>query len=133
LTSSKTSDAFLALVRLGIGHGFTGFPEEVDWPAIKDLADQHGLSAIVLDGIEHLPDKNRPSKEELLTWIGETLQEYEYRYDMYKKAVAELAGWYNQHGLKMMVLKGFACSLDWIVHVVILTFGSLENKKRQML
>jgi len=116
---SELKDIILSLVRLGIGHQLVSsltfqVSSEVDWVALKALADQHGLSAIVLDGIEHLPDKNRPSKEELLTWIGETLQEYEYRYDMYKKAVAELAGWYNQHGLKMMVLKGFACSLDWL-------------------
>lgn len=113
MISSKTADAFLALVRLGIGHGYSGFPDDVDWPAIKALADQHGLSAIVLDGIENLPEKVRPSKVELLTWIGEILQEYEQRYELYCRTIAELAGWHNAHGLKMMVLKGYACALNW--------------------
>ena len=113
MISSKTADAFLALVRLGINHGFTSLPEEVDWTSIKALADQHGLSAIVLDGIENLPEKVRPPKVELLTWIGEFFQEYEQRYELYRRTIAELAGWHNAHGFKMMVLKGYACALNW--------------------
>ena len=32
---------------------------------------------------------------------------------LYHRAVAEMAAWYNSHGFKMMVLKGYACSLNW--------------------
>lgn len=113
MISSKTSDAFLALVRLGIGHDRSCFPQEVDWTSIKALADQHGLSAVVLDGIEKLPDSNRPPKVILLTWIGETLQEYEHRYDQYRKTISEMSGWHNANGFKMMVLKGYACAINW--------------------
>lgn len=113
LISSRTSDVFLALVRLGIGHDRSCFPNEVDWLAIKTLADQHGLSAVVLDGIEKLPDNSRPPKDVLLNWIGETLQEYEQRYALYGKAIAEMAGWHNANGFKMMVLKGYACAMNW--------------------
>lgn len=67
----------------------------------------------MLDGIEKLPDQQRPPKVFLLEWIGETLQGYEYRYELYLRTIAELAGFYNNHGYKMMVLKGYACSLDW--------------------
>ena len=98
-------------MRLGIGHDHSGFPNEVDWPAIKALANQHGLSAIVLDGIEYLSEKSRPPKVELLNWIGETLQEYENRYELYKRTIAEMAGWHNANGFKMMVLKGYACAI----------------------
>ena len=31
----------------------------------------------------------------------------------YLRALASLAGFYNKHGLKMMVVKGYACALDW--------------------
>lgn len=85
----------------------------VDWSSIEDLASQQGLSAIVLDGIEHLPDNSKPPKELLLQWIGNTLQSYEYRYELYRRAIAELAAWHKANGFKMMVLKGYACSLDW--------------------
>lgn len=41
------------------------------------------------------------------------LQNYEYRYELYRRAIAELAGFYGEYGLKMMILKGYTCSLDW--------------------
>ena len=114
LERKKLNSLFLTLVRLGIGTSKdVNIPNDVDWNVLKDLADKHGLSAVVLDGIEKLPEQERPPKVFLLEWIGETLQDYEYRYDMYCKAIADLAGFYNSHGYKMMVLKGYACSLDW--------------------
>ena len=103
----------MALVRQGFGHESRALSQEVDWTAIKALADTHGLSAIVLDSIEHLPESKRPPQVFLFEWIGEVLQNYEYLFDQYGKAISELAGFYNQHGYKMMVLKGYACSLDW--------------------
>lgn len=104
----------IKLIRLGIGHkDVSNYTDSVDWQAIKNLADKQGLTAVVVDGIEQLPDTKRPPKELLLQWIGEVFQSYENRYKLYQRAIAELAGWYNAHGYKMMVLKGYACSLDW--------------------
>lgn len=107
-------EVFLKLVRIGIEHYEDSIPQIINWQEVKDLAAKQGLSAVVLDGIDNLPDYRRPSKDFLLEWIAETLQGYEYRYDLYLKAIAELAGFYNRHGFKMMVLKGYACSLDWL-------------------
>ena len=106
-------EAFLSLVRLGIGHSVEIIPDSVDWETLKALAEQQGLSAIVLDGIERLPENKRPPQMVLLEWIGEVLQAYEYTYDSYIRAIAEMTSFYNSHGYKMMVLKGYACSLDW--------------------
>lgn len=113
MISSNKYDAFLALVRLGIGHEGGGLSKEIDWISIKALADTHGLSAIIVDGIGRLPEKMRPPKSLTLQWIGEVLQSYEHRYAIYENAIGSLAAFYNQHGYKMMVLKGYACSLDW--------------------
>ncbi len=104
---------------MGIGHCCT-LPHVVDWQAIKALADKQGLAAIVVDGLNEVkkihanvnPNYNIPQVS-LLQWIGEVMQNYEQRYVQYEKAIASLAGWYNQHGYKMMLLKGFACSIDW--------------------
>lgn len=108
----ELKQAFLSLVRQGIGHR-SSLPDTVDWQAIQALASRQGLSAIIVDGIEELPDSKRPPKEWLLPWIGEVIRNYENRYRLYRRAIAELSGWYNAHGYKMMVLKGYACSLDW--------------------
>ena len=124
-------DIFLRLVRLGIGHELVSVFKvqgsspstnsdsslslfsAVDWEAVKALAERQGLSGVVADGIECLPKEVRPPKPVMLQLIGEVLQNYEYRHELYRRAIAELAGFYNSHGFKMMVLKGYACALDW--------------------
>lgn len=104
---------FIQLVRLGIGHRADSIIPEYDWEAINALAERQGLSAIIVDGIEKLPELQRPAKEDLLQMIGQVVQGYEYRFELHLRAIAELAGFYREHGIKMMVLKGYACSLDW--------------------
>lgn len=48
-------EAFLQLVRLGIGHSAYIAPEQVfDWDAIEALAMQHGLLGVIVDGIDNL-------------------------------------------------------------------------------
>lgn len=103
----------LRLIRRGIGHMADAMSMNLDWTELQAFADKQGLAAIVLDGIEGLPIERRPPQEMLLEWIGEVLQGYEYRYEQYEKAISELAGFYSSHGYKMMILKGYACSLDW--------------------
>ena len=111
---NKEIEMFLQLIRLGIGNGtITHYYVGVLWEKVKALSDQHGLSAVLVDGIENLPENNRPPQEQLLQWIGELLQGFEYRYEAYKRAIAELGGFYNPRGYQMMVLKGYVCSLDW--------------------
>ena len=107
----------MALVRQGIGHESRVLSQEIDWTAIKALADAHGLSAVVLDGLNEVSKSNSQlstlNSQLKLSWIGEVMQSYEGRYAAYEKAIGSLAGFYNQHGYKMMVLKGYASSLDW--------------------
>lgn len=112
---NRIEEVFLSLVRLGIGNSKIVFPlpKDVDWNALEELAARQGLSAVMVDGIEKLPEEMRPPKQVLLQWIGETLQGFEYRYELYRRTIAELAAFYNQHGFKMMIVKGFACNLDW--------------------
>ncbi len=117
MTSSKTFDALLVLTRLGIGNPAVKTPNSIDWSAIESLAHKQGLSAVVLDGLEVLRNNAHgvvlPEKKVLTQWIGEVLQVYENRYELYRRAISELAGFYNIHGYKMMLLKGYACGLDW--------------------
>ena len=113
---SSGTELFLRLVRLGIGkdNSACNTPNVADWRQLKDLADAHGLSAVVLDGIEKGPNLGDSLPlEQKLEWIGEVLQNYEQRYSAYEKAISDLAGFYNQHGIKMMVIKGYGLSLNY--------------------
>lgn len=106
-------EAFLSLVRLGIGLNVSFPSKAVEWTAMKALAERQGLSAIILDGIERLPEDQQPPQLMLLTWIGQVMQGYEGHYEAYRKAVVELTAFYNAQGFKMMLLKGLACGRDW--------------------
>lgn len=109
-------------MRKGIGHDACSLKEAPDWTPLKALADRQGLGAVVLDGLDALQGlscSNGSIMQEAiplqmkLEWIGEVLQNYEQRYMAYERAIETLAGWYSLHGFQMMVLKGYACSLDW--------------------
>lgn len=109
----ENKQAFLSLVRQGFGHGVGPNKGKIDWVSIEELAARQGLSAVLVDGVENLPLANRPPKEILLQWIGETLRSYEYRYVQFGRAIAEMAAFYNSHGYRMMILKGYACAMNW--------------------
>lgn len=104
---------FLQLVKLGIGHSKTATLSVNDWLAMETLATQQGLLGVLIDGIAKMPEPQRPPKQILLVWIGEVMEGYEKRFMAYRSSLAELAAFYNSHGFKMMVLKGYACGLNW--------------------
>lgn len=108
-------EVFLSLVRLGIGNSnkIVPIPNDIDWSRLEDLAKKQGLLGIIVDAVEKLPENQKPPIVIFLRWVGEVLQEYENRYETYKKAIGELSDFYNRHGFRMMVVKGYACSLDW--------------------
>lgn len=111
---------FLALVRLGVGHPISSFNVQLNLSAIKTLAEKQGLLAVTLDGISEVRRQRSDVRFDSLQdkilmaqWIGEVSQLYEQRYEQYLRSISDLAGFYNRHGYKMMVLKGYACSFDW--------------------
>ena len=111
--TSSLQESFIKIIRLGIGHQTEALSSPVNWDELQTLAERQGLSAVLVDGIEQLPDSQRPPKDVLLQMIGQVVQGYELRYESYRRAIAELASFYTKHDLKMMVLKGYACSLGW--------------------
>ena len=75
--------------------------ESIKWDEIEAFAGEQGLAAIILDGIEKLPEHLRPSKDNMLQWIGNVIQVFESKYVDYEKAIGELTGFYNQDGIMM--------------------------------
>lgn len=120
-------EAFLALVRLGIGNAATEkLPNHIEWDEVEALAEKQGMLGIVYDGLQKLRVESigfrvsgkcsvdsLPSQVAWLRILGKVIQGYEQRYVAYKKAVTDLAAWYHAHGYRMMLLKGLACGLDW--------------------
>lgn len=110
---------FLRLVRLGIGNSAEPLCEPIDWDEVEVFAVRQGLLGVVLDGIQRLrinenlnENLNLPDKVFMLEWLGKVMLE-EQRYVEYRKAIAALVAFYNAHGFRMMLLKGYACGKDW--------------------
>lgn len=103
MQSSK--EAFLSLVRLGLNQSVGSLPESFDWCEIETIADQQGLLAIVVDGIEQLSNDKRPPKELLLQWIGRVMND-ESCHVAQQNAAAEMALLFHRNHIRTYVLKG---------------------------
>lgn len=105
-SNTNIQESFLQLVRLGIGASKNvTIPQNTDWIKLKAIADEQGLSAIVLDGVEKLPKEQQPSQILLLQWIGEVLQGESK--NVYQKEVAkDMANLFHRNDIRTYVLKG---------------------------
>lgn len=120
----KTYEIYIRLIRLGIGKEDNPkylnniLQGNIDWEDFESFAFQQGSTAVVMDALDILSAndceiiKSLPQRKRL-EWIGNVLNNYETRYDAYIKAMSSLARFYNENGYRMMLLKGYACGLNW--------------------
>lgn len=101
----EEKETLLNLIRLGIGLKPSFTNEITNWTAIKSLADEQGLSGIVLDGVEQLAEDRRPPKIMLLNWIGEVMQ-MESTYAHHRTVAIDMAGLFHHNAIRTYVLKG---------------------------
>lgn len=110
---THNEQALLRLVRLSLAADAVRedalLPTGIDWPALLAMAWRQGVSALVLDGLERLPESQRPPKPLLLQWIGRVAM-MEQLYAKHEQCIASLADFYACHGIRMLLLKGVGCS-----------------------
>ena len=82
----------------------------VCWQSLYSLAMRQGVGAIVLDAIGMLPSEVRPPKPLLLQWIGQGAA-MGRMYAEHSGRIASLARFYGEHGIGVLLLKGYGCSL----------------------
>ena len=109
MSRERVYQDFFELVRLGVGQEVSSMPEVADWEAMRDIAGRHGLTSVVLDGIERMPLEKRPDKQYLLQWIGEVMQS-EQKYDVQLKSAIEMAVLFQHNNIRTYVLKGVVIS-----------------------
>ncbi len=86
-----------------------------NWETLFTIAQKHGIAAIVFDGINKCFEKGIKIDIDFRTkmaWIGLT-QQIEQRYLQYKKNIKELGAFYREHGIRMMVLKGYGLAQNY--------------------
>ena len=110
----KNNQTLLRLVRIGSGLDSaisdTILPDSPNWQSLYPIALHQGVSAILLDAIGLLQEDVRPAKSVLLQWIGQATM-MERMYARHKERIASLAELYGQQGIRMLLLKGYGCSL----------------------
>ncbi len=108
----------LELVKLGIGYkSINRIPKGIDWQEVFSMAEKHNMTAIALDGINRCFEKGIGLDIDFQTkmdWIG-AAQQVEVYYQEHEKNLRDLAHFYQKHGIKMMVLKGYGLSLNYPV------------------
>jgi len=138
----KTQLAILELIRYDIwGEIMPCFWDKIDWKKTIEQAKKQGLSAIILEGINKCFEKGIKLEIDFQTkmdWIGLVTQ-MEQQYQQYEKHLQELAAFYQKHGIRMMVLKGYGLSQNYPIpsyrpcgDIDIYLFGEQEKADQLM-
>ncbi|MBQ6085474.1 MAG: nucleotidyltransferase family protein [Bacteroidaceae bacterium] len=126
---SKTTQALLMLVRLSIGkEPNPHFPDHINWPYLIELANMQGLAALASDGLQVYYDTH-PQVDAATQAVLDPLYAREFNiprlqflgmpnhqrklYRQHEQAVGNLARFYAQHDIPMMLLKGHGLSLNY--------------------
>lgn len=83
-----------------------------NWREVMALCSSQGVTGICFDAFERLEEASRPPKMLLMEWFGQVVS-HENLYKQHKVALEHLAQFYEQEGIRMMLLKGYGLSLFW--------------------
>ena len=112
----NTQNSLIELVRLGLENtSDCNLSSETSWEEVRNLAFLHGVGAIAFDGIQSCYDKELSIEIDIQTkleWIG-SVHQAEVEYQKQLDTIASLAKFYQKHGIRMMVLKGYGLSLNY--------------------
>ena len=113
----KEYEIVLGLIRVALGHPNECFLQQgTNWVEVMDIASKQGVIGICFDAFDlirqNLAPNCMPDRDTLLNWVGQVLY-MESRYDEHRKAIGELAHFYDGQGIKLMVMKGYGLSLNY--------------------
>ena len=110
----RVINAILGLLRIAVCSDVRTaerlLPDIVDWQSVYSVIQHQGISALVLDAIDRLPSELHPPKPLLMQLIGLTAM-MERMYAQHEERIASLAKFYESHGIHVLLLKGYGCSL----------------------
>ena len=111
---SSSVEVLFQLLRIALGKEEpSSLPNDVNWQEVYDLSLKQGVGAIACDGMLAL--KECSIDEELrYKWMGQSMV-IEQKYYHHKKVLAELSSFFQQRGIRMMLLKGYGLSLNYPV------------------
>lgn len=88
--------------------------EHIDWQNVYAESRRQSVSGVVLDSFNKLSPSSRPDSKLLLDWLGTTVTN-ERLFLTYCDTISRLTTIAESLGMKMLVLKGYGCSLNYPV------------------
>ncbi len=135
----QIQQTLLNLICIALGNERPVIKKNDDWQLLFEIAERHGVAGVVLDGINICFEKGINLNIDFQTkmeWIGLVTQ-MEQRHQQQKGNMRELASFYHEHGIKMMILKGYGLSQNYPIpnhrpcgDVDIFLFGEQKRSDR---
>lgn len=107
-------DVTFQMLRVALGNAgnIDYAAEQVDWQKMMNFAFRQGITGVCFDAFCSLPKSVRPDDGLFLKWLGNTLL-MEERYRQYEETIITLSDLAHNLGMRMLVLKGYGCSLNY--------------------
>lgn len=108
-----TSDKnLLDLLKIALGHDTYIHLEANNWEQITKKALAQGVIGLVYDAISGLAENSRPPEKYIMTIYGYS-HIIEKKYYQHRSVIGKLAKFYDNQGIKLMILKGYGLSLNY--------------------
>ena len=100
------------LLRIALGKEVcSSLPNDVDWQEVYCISLRQGVGAIVCDGMLSLSSCSIDD-ELRYKWMGQSMV-IEQMYMRHKKVIIDLANFYEENNICMLLLKGYGLSLNY--------------------
>lgn len=116
---TDTNNLFFELIQIALGMRtcLSRQPSAGEWAELYAIAKKQGLVGVCFAGVQRLVD---PEKEDYcgmnelqyLTWMGMAAK-IQQKWEQHEAFIGRLAGFYEKHGIDMMLLKGYGLSLNY--------------------
>ena len=111
----STVETLLRLVRISLDfEPDLSIASDINWGDLKKLSSEHGLAALVSDGLQKVYDAdpnqlstlNSPENKITKYDLYSSILSYEANYELHKNAIRDLVYFLNQRGIKTLLMKG---------------------------
>lgn len=116
---SKEQISLIRLIRAVFSRCEVMLPAGVNWGNVIQIADTQGVLAVCYDAIgvisrttDEKVKGSLPDIDSLMDWMAK-MEHQKSIYNGYVEKLSALADFYQQHGIKMLLMKGYGLSLDY--------------------
>lgn len=103
----------LIQVALGVRPCLSRTPYETEWGELYTIAKKQSMIGVCFAGVQKLQVQQQEPPEMLyLTWMGMAAK-IQQKWEQHEAFIGRLAGFYEKHGIDMMLLKGYGLSLNY--------------------